>query len=97
MVVLVTQTEHSLTKTLRGDGTGATFTVVVASGAVSTVTAVAVGGGATQASQYTFADCNIDAISGIGTPSTSAIVVPIISPRLTVTVLMQSKNLVVFT
>jgi len=67
-------------ETLRGDGTGGTFTVVVASGAVSTVTAVAVGGGATQASQYMFADCNIDAISGIGTPSTSAIVVPVLSP-----------------
>ena len=67
-------------ETLRGDGTGGTFTVVVASGAVSTVTAVAVGGGATAASQYTFADCNIDAISGIGTPSTSAIVVPVLSP-----------------
>ena len=67
-------------ETLRGDGTGATFTVVVASGAVSSVTAVAVGGGATSASQYTFADCNIDAISGIGTPSTSAIIVPVISP-----------------
>ena len=40
------------TQTLRGDGTGGTFTVVVASGAVSTVTAVAVGGGSTQAAQY---------------------------------------------
>jgi len=68
------------TQTLRGDGTGATFTLVVASGAVSTVTAVAVGGGATQTVQYTFADCDVDAISGIGTPSTSAIVVPVISP-----------------
>ena len=68
------------TQTLRGDGTGATFTLVVASGAVSTVTAVAVGGGATQAVQYTFADCDVDAISGIGTPGTSAIVVPVISP-----------------
>ena len=68
------------TQTLRGDGTGATFTVVVASGAVSTVTAVAVGGGSTLAAQYHFADCNIDGISGIGTPSTSAIVVPVLSP-----------------
>ena len=68
------------TETLRGDGTGATFTVVVSSGAVSTVTAVAVGGGSTLAAQYHFADCNIDAISGIGTPSTSAIVVPVLSP-----------------
>ena len=67
-------------ETLRGDGTGATFTVVVASGAVSTVTAVAVGGGSTLAAQYHFADCNIDGISGIGTPSTSAIVVPVLSP-----------------
>jgi len=67
-------------ETLRGDGTGGTFTVVVASGAVSTVTAVAVGGGSTRAAQYMYADCNIDAISGIGTPSTSAIVVPVISP-----------------
>ena len=55
------------TETLRGDGTGGTFTVVVASGAVSTVTAVAVGGGSTLAAQYHFADCNIDGISGIGT------------------------------
>jgi hypothetical protein len=67
-------------ETLRGDGTGGTFTVLVASGAVSTVTAVAVGGGSTRAAQYMFADCNIDGISGIGTPSTSAIVVPVLSP-----------------
>ena len=67
-------------ETLRGDGTGGTFTVLVASGAVSTVTAVAVGGGSTRAAQYMFADCNIDGITGIGTPSTSAIVVPVLSP-----------------
>ena len=62
-------------QTLRGDGSGATFTVVVNnSNVISSVTAVAAG------TDYTFADCNIDAISGIGTPSTSAVIVPIIGP-----------------
>lgn len=63
------------TQTLRGDGSSATFTVVVSGNSVASVTGVAVGTG------YTFADCNIDNISGIGTPSTSAIVVPIIGPK----------------
>jgi hypothetical protein len=62
-------------QTLRGDGSSATFTVVVSGNSVTSVTGVAVGTG------YTFADCNIDNISGIGTPSTSAIVVPIIGPK----------------
>jgi len=66
-------------QTLRGDavlrsGTAATFTVTVAGGAVTSVVMVNAG------SKYTFADCRIDAISGIGTPSTSAIVTPIIGP-----------------
>ena len=66
-------------QTLRGDavlrsGTAATFTVTVAGGAVTSVVAVAAG------TKYTFADCKIDDISGIGTPSTSAIVTPIIGP-----------------
>ena len=66
-------------QTLRGDsvlrgGTAATFTVTVAGGAVTAVVAVNAG------TKYTFADCRIDAISGIGTPSTSAIVTPIIGP-----------------
>ena len=65
--------------TLQGDssvrgGTAATFTVTVAGGAVTSVVMVNAG------SKYTFADCNIDGISGIGTPSTSAIVTPIIGP-----------------
>ena len=60
---------------LKGDGTSATFTVVVSGGAVSTVTAVNAGTG------YTFADCKIDSISGIGSPSTSAVVTPIIGPK----------------
>jgi len=66
-------------QTLRGDGvvrggTAATFTVTVAGGAVTAVVSVVAG------TKYTFADCRIDAISGIGTPSTSAIVTPIIGP-----------------
>lgn len=63
------------TQTLRGDGSSGTFTVTVSGGAVTTVVAVGAGTG------YTFADCKIDSISGIGTPSTSAIVVPIIGPK----------------
>ena len=62
------------TQTLRGDGSSGTFTATVAGGAVTSVVAVAAG------TAYTFADCRIDAISGIGTPSTSAIVTPIIGP-----------------
>ena len=67
------------TQTLRGDGvlrggTAATFTVIVSGGAVTSVAGVAAG------SKYTFADCAIDDISGIGTPSTSATVTPIIGP-----------------
>lgn len=63
------------TQTLRGDGSSGTFTVTVSGGAVTSVVAVGAGTG------YTFADCKIDSISGIGTPSTSAIVVPIIGPK----------------
>lgn len=63
------------TQTLRGDGSSGTFTVTVAGGAVTSVVAVAAGTG------YTFADCKIDSISGIGTPSSSAVVTPIIGPK----------------
>jgi hypothetical protein len=63
------------TQTLRGDGSAGTFTVTVSGGAVTAVVAVGAG------TNYTFADCKIDSISGIGTPSTSAIVVPIIGPK----------------
>ena len=63
------------TQTLRGDGSAGTFTVTVSGGAVTAVVAVGAGTG------YTFADCKIDSISGIGTPSTSAVVVPIIGPK----------------
>ena len=65
-------------QTLRGDsairgGTNATFTVNVTGGAVTSVVSTAAG------SKYTFADCNIDNISGIG-GGTGAIVTPIIGP-----------------
>ena len=63
------------TQTLRGDGSSATFTVVIDGGSVLSVTGVNAGTG------YTFADCNLDNISGIGTPSTSAVIVPIIGPK----------------
>ena len=63
---------------LRGDsairgGTSAEFTVNVTGGAVTSVVSTAAG------SKYTFADCNIDNISGIGS-GTGAIVTPIIGP-----------------
>ena len=63
------------TQTLRGDGSSATFTVVISGTSVESVTSIGAGTG------YTFADCNIDNILGIGTPGTSAIVVPIIGPK----------------
>ena len=66
--------------TVQGDGvlnggTAATCSVKVDGGAVTEVTMVGAG------SKYTFASIDIDAISGIGTPSTSAIVTPIIGPK----------------
>jgi len=48
-------------QTLRGDGSGATFDLVVSGGVVTAVTSVAAGTG------YTFGDLNIDSIAGIGT------------------------------
>ena len=60
---------------INGDGASAVVTVVVSGGAVTSVTSTAAG------TDYTFATCDIDAISGIGTPSTSATVLPIIGPK----------------
>ncbi len=62
-------------QTLRGDGSAATFNLTVSGGAVTAVAGVLPGSG------YTFGDCNVDNISLIGTPSTSAIVTPIIGPN----------------
>ena len=60
---------------INGDGASAVVTVVVSGGAVTSVTSTAAG------TDYTFATCDIDAISGIGTPSSSATVLPIIGPK----------------
>ena len=60
---------------INGDGASAVVTVIVAGCVVPSVTSTAAGTG------YTFATCDVDAISGIGTPSTSAIVTPIIGPK----------------
>jgi len=61
---------------LKGDGsTNSTFNITISGNSVTAVTAVDEGRG------YTFADCDIDNITGVGTPSTSAIIVPVISPK----------------
>jgi len=60
---------------VNGDGSSAEVTVIVSGGAVTSVASTTAGTG------YTFATLDIDAISGIGTPSTSAIVTPIIGPK----------------
>ena len=60
--------------TLRGDGTGATFEIETSGGAITSVTSTAAG------TNYTFADCNIAGISGIGS-GTGAVVTPIIGPK----------------
>jgi len=63
------------TQALKGDGSSATFTLVVSGGSVTSVTAVAGG------SNYTFANCDVDNITSIGTPTSSAVVTPIIGPK----------------
>ena len=60
---------------INGDGASGVATVTVTDGAVASVTITTPGTG------YTFAVIDVDAISGIGTPSTSAIVTPIIGPK----------------
>ncbi len=59
-----------------GDGSNGVVTVVVAGGAVSTVTVTS-----TNETGYTFANINIDSISGIGTPSISAVASIFITPK----------------
>jgi len=60
---------------INGDGASGVATVTVTDGAVASVTITTPGTG------YTFAVIDVDTISGIGTPSTSAIVTPIIGPK----------------
>jgi len=60
---------------VNGDGASAEVTVIVSGGAVTSVASTTAGTG------YTFATLDIDAISNIGTPSTSAVVLPIIGPK----------------
>jgi len=61
---------------VKGDGTtNATFNVTVSGNSVTSIVPVDAGSG------YTFADLSIDEISGVGSPSTSAVIVPMISPK----------------
>ena len=60
---------------VNGDGASAVVTVTIAGGAVTGVVSTAAG------TDYTFGTCDVDAISGVGTPTTSAIVTPIIGPK----------------
>ena len=59
---------------IRGDGTSGVCTVTIAGGAV---TAVAV---TTQGTNYTYATVYVDGISSVGSPSTSAVLTPIVGP-----------------
>ena len=63
---------------VKGDGTSAVVSVVVAGGAVSHIYVNNIG--SDEGTGYRKATINIDDVSGIGTPSTSAVVKPIISP-----------------
>ena len=63
---------------VKGDGTSAVVSVVVAGGAVTQVYVNNIG--SDEGTGYRKATINIDDISGIGTPSTSAVVKPLISP-----------------
>jgi len=60
---------------IRGDGSGGTCTVVIAGGAVTTVTVTAQGTG------YTYATIYVDGITSVGSPSTSAVLSPIVGPK----------------
>ena len=63
---------------VQGDGSSAVVSVVVAGGAVTHIYVNNIG--SDEGTGYRRATINIDDISGIGSPSTSAVVKPIISP-----------------
>jgi len=60
---------------IRGDGSGGTCTVVIAGGAVTSVTVTAQGTG------YTYGAVHVDGITSVGSPSTSAVLSPIVGPK----------------
>ncbi len=60
---------------IRGDGASGTCTVVIAGGVVTTVTVTAQGTG------YTYGAVHVDGITSVGSPSTSAVLTPIIGPK----------------
>ncbi len=60
---------------ISGDGSSGKCTVVISGNTVTSVTITAQGTG------YKFADVNVDGISGIGTPSVSAVLLPLVGPR----------------
>ena len=60
---------------IRGDGSSGVCTVVIAGGAVTTVTVT------TQGTGYTYGAVHVDGITSVGSPSTSAVLTPIIGPK----------------
>ena len=60
---------------IRGDGASGTCTVTIAGGVVTTVAVTAQGTG------YTYGAVHVDGITSVGSPSTSAVLTPIIGPK----------------
>ena len=59
---------------IRGDGTSGECTVTITGGAVTAVSVT------TQGTNYTYATIYVDGITSVGTPSTSAVLTPIVGP-----------------
>ena len=59
---------------IRGDGASGTCTVTISGGAVTAVAVTA------QGTNYTYATVHVDGITSVGTPSTSAVLTPIVGP-----------------
>ena len=60
---------------IRGDGASGTCTVTIAGGVVTAVVVTAQGTG------YTYGAVHVDGITSVGSPSTSAVLTPIIGPK----------------